>query len=291
MCWALALVGLTSCARPAEYADHHLRIVSLSPAITQVLVEIGLADAIVAVGEGDKIVPRGVPTLGRYRDLDLERLTTLAPSHVFAMTGRASLPRRVTELGASGRFRLADFEYPRDAVAVAKLTREIGEALGRAERTEKIAAEIEHRLRAIGELTARRDRPRVLMVFASDPVWASGSGTVIDELLHIAGGANAAAGAKLTALTYDREALRALAPDALVLMKPGDPPLTSSDDPRLDAFRGLDLPAMRKGQFFLLNDPGVLLPGPSVATTAASIAVALHPDLAEPIAEIFREQP
>ena len=31
--------------------------------------------------------------------------------------------------------------------------------------------------------------------------------------------------------------------------------------------------------------------GPSVVTTAVSMAVALHPDLAEPIAEVFRESP
>lgn len=288
---SVAALGLSSCARPADYADDHLRIVSLSPAITQVVIELGLADALVAVGDYDDLAPRGVPSLGRFNDLDLERLTTLAPTHVLAMTGQASLPPRVTELGEAGRFVLSDFEYPNDIAAAMKLTREVGVALDRAARTDAMAVAVETQLETIAEMTAARTRPRALLVFSTGPVMVSGPGTVNDELLRIAGGTNAAADARLTAVTYDREALRALAPDVLFLMKPGAEPLAGPGDPRLDVFRGLDLPAMRDGRVYLLNDPAVLLPGPSLATTAVSMSVALHPVLAKPIAEVFRESP
>ena len=48
------------------------------------------------------------------------------------------------------------------------------------------------------------------------------------------------------------------------------------------------LPALRDNRVVLLHDPGVLLAGPSMATTVASMAVALHPDLAEQVGQVFR---
>lgn len=272
-----------------RYADDQLRIVSLSPAITHVLIELGLQDAIVAVGDYDGLAPLGTPSLGRFVDLDLERLTTLAPTHVLVMTGEAGLPKRVTQIAEAGRFALADLPYPGDVEAGLSLIEQVGEALGRAEATRDMAEEMRDQLDAFAALTAERDRPRVLMVFNAERVMASGPGTVNDRLLHIAGGENAAAGASVSAPVYDREALRALSPDVIFLLMPGEPPLTGMDDARLASFAGLGLPAIEHGRVVLLNDPAVLLPGPSMVTTAVSMAVALHPDVAEPIAEVFRE--
>lgn len=280
---------LGSCGEsgPPHYADDQLRIVSLSPAITQVLNELDLRQALVAVGDDDQLAPPAVPSLGRYIDLDLERLTTLAPTHVLAMTGQAGLPQRVTAMAAAGRFELADLPYPGDVASGLTLIEQIGDAIGRSERTQSLASEMRQQLDAIAQLTAERVRPRVLMVFNTRRVMASGPNTVNDELLRIAGGINAAADASVGAPIYDREALRALRPDVIFLLQPAAAPLTGADDPRLDVFAGLDLPAINNQRVYLLNDPAVLLPGPSIVTTAVSMAVALHPDLAEPIAEVF----
>lgn len=282
---------LTGCGDPPALDDGQLRIASLAPSISHIVIELGLADALVAVGDGDDIAPPSTPNLGRFNDLDLERLVTLAPTHVLAMTGQAGLPGRVTELAGGGRFALADLNYPATLDQALDLIERIGEALDRPQRAEQLAGEVRRRLDGIAALTAERSRPRALMVFATGPVMASGPGTVNDELLAIAGGVNADLQAAVTAPVYDREALWSLAPEVIFLMLPGDPPLSGTDDARLDAFRGLDLPAMENNRVILLNDPAVLHPGPSMATTAASMAVALHPDLAEAVAEVFRVDP
>ncbi len=280
--------------RGPDSGDDSLRIVSLSPAITQVLIELDLGHAVVAVGEGDDVAPADTPSLGRYVDLDLERLTTLRPTHVLAMTGKAGLPPRVTELAGQGGFALSDLAYPDDVDAAVRLVADVGRAVGRPERGRLLAETVRRQLDDIAALTAQRDRPRVLVVFQTDPVTASGPGTVNDALLHIAGGLNAAADATVSAPIYDREALLALAPELVIVMQPGKPPLTGMDDPRLGTLRGLGIPAVEHGRVALLNDPAVLLPGPSMATTAASLAVALHPDdaaLAAALAEVMRDGP
>lgn len=293
--WVLSLLCgcLVACGEPKTptYADDQLRIVSLAPAITHVLIELGLQDAIVAVGDYDELAPVGVPSLGRYIDLDLERLTTLAPTHVLAMTGQAGLPDQVVQMGEQGRFALADLAYPGRVENSIELIEQVGLAIGREEKTTALAREMRQQLAAFTELTAGRERPKTLMVFNLERVMASGPNTVNDELLHIAGGRNAASEATVTAPVYDREALRALAPDVVFLLMPGEPPLTGPDDPRLTSLQGLGLPAIENQRIYLLNDPAVLMPGPSMVTTAVSMAVALHPDLAEPIAEVFRATP
>jgi len=295
----LLLVGLAatilmaSCrdAGPPRYSDEQLRIVSLVPAVTHLLIEIGLQDAIVAVGDYDDLAPIGTPSLGRFIDLDLERLTTLAPTHVLAYTGQAGLSKRVTQMAEQRRFVLADFPYPGRVAEGLSLMEQVGETIGRETKTSALAEEMRYQLGRFARLTAGRDRPRSLMLFSLDPVRASGPHTINDELLSIAGGLNAVDDATVTAPIFDREALRVLAPDAIFLLMPGQAPLAGMNDPRLDPLRGLDLPAMENQRVFLLNDPAVLLPGPSMVTTSVSMAVALHSDLAEPIAQVFRETP
>ncbi len=292
--WLILLSGWLACCDQSvtpRYTDDQLRIVSLSPAITQVLIELGLGDAIVAVGDFDDLAPVGTPSLGRYIDLDLERLTMLAPTHVLAMTGQAGLPDRVRQMAEQRRFELADLPYPGRVADGIALTRQVGEAIGRGAKTDKLADEMAYQLDRFAALTAERDRPRALMIFNLERVMASGPNTVNDALLRIAGGTNAATDTTVTAPVFDREALRALAPEVIFLFMPGESPLVGIDDPRLDGLRGLSLPAMVNERVYLLNDPAVLLPGPSMMTTAVSMAVALHPDLAEPIAEVFRETP
>ncbi|MEM1027563.1 MAG: ABC transporter substrate-binding protein [Planctomycetota bacterium] len=286
-------LGLMSCGEPGPitYTDQQLRIVSLAPAITHVLIELGLQDAIVAVGDYDDLAPVDTPSLGRFIDLDLEQLTTLAPSHVLAMTGQAKLPQRVYQMSERGRFKLADMSYPGSVDQVLDSIQQIGQALGREERTSQMISEMRYQLDAFAELTADRDRPSTLMLFSLDPIYASAPNTVNDELLRIAGGRNVVVETKVTAPVYDREALRALAPEVIFLLLPGQPPLGGPDDTRLDSLRGLGLPAVENDRVYLLNDPTILHAGPSVVTTAVSMAVALHPDLAEPIAEVFRESP
>ncbi|MBB6431233.1 ABC transporter substrate-binding protein [Algisphaera agarilytica] len=293
--WLFLLVslGLMSCGEPREagFSDDQLRIVSLAPAITHTLNEIGLRDAIVAVGEGDELAALGTPSLGRYVDLDLERLATLAPTHVLAMTGQAGLPEGVNRMAGQGRFVLVDLAYPGGVESSIGFIDEVGAAIDREDRTSPLTQGMRERLAAIAELTAERERPRALMVFNLERVMASGPNTVNDALLQIAGGENAASEATVTAPVYDREALRALAPEVIFLLMPGEPPLDGADDPRLSGLRGLGIPAVENERVYLLNDPAVLIPGPSMVYTAVSMAVALHPDLAEPIAEVFRDHP
>ena len=266
-----------------------MRIVSLSPAITQVLVELDLADRLVAVGDYDEFAPVDTPSLGRYVDLDLERLTMLEPTHVLSMTGSAGLPPRVVAMADGGAFELADLTYPTAVSDAVQLIREVGSAVDYDQQAAELAYRLDERLRAIRELTDGRPRPSTLLVFDPRGLMASGPGSVNDELLHLAGGRNAASEAAVAAPVFDREAILELAPDVVFVMDPGGAPWSGPSDPRMGLLADLEVPAVRDGRVVLLNDPGVLLPGPSMDITAVSMVVALHPSLAEAVAEAMAD--
>src|SRR5690606_4567405 len=97
----------------------------------------------------------------------------------------------------------------------------LGELLGVPERAQALSRQMRERLERLRALTADREPPTVLLLIGTHPPMASGPGTVHDELLSHLGARNAAREASVSAPTYDREALLALAPDVILLLSPG----------------------------------------------------------------------
>ena len=271
------------------------RVVSLSPVVTQVLIELGLGGEVVAVGDLDPLAARlpgddvqngggaggapsgtsgtsggGAVSVGRAADLDLERLLTLRPTHVLLTSGAAGPPAGLERLAEGRGFTVTELGYPDTVLAVAGVVCGIGQAVGEADAADAMAREMLERLGELATRTADGPRPRALLVFATDPVMASGPGTVLDELLTIAGGVNAAGDLAVSAPTFDEEALAAMAVDVVFLFDPGGPP-RRDDDPRLTAFE-----VMQPVEVHVLTDEAVLIPGPSLAETAEAMARALH---------------
>jgi len=208
-------------------------------------------------------------------------------------SGSQGVPDALVELADSSGFELVVYGFPlsiadvgemlhRDAPGEPGEPPSLGRVLGVTGRAQALKLSMLGRLAALGRVTAGLPKPDTLLVLGTGPVMASGPGTVHDELLAFAGGLNAAAGAAVTAPTYDREALLAIAPEVILLLRPGDPPL-EPDDPRLDGFAGLPVPAVRDGRIVLLGDPLVLLPSTSMVRVAGAMARALHPDQAAAI--------
>lgn len=292
----LAVVCSPGCSRDASQPAEPTagpRIVSLTPGITRMLVDMGLGDRIVGVAQHDDAVPPGAdpPVMGNYLDVDLEKLSVAQPTHVLMMSGKEGEPANLRAMADRFGFRLVVYNYPRSIADVAAMLHDptgrltapsLGEALDREARASELRETMMKGLTRLAELTEGMARPRTLLVIGEGvPVMALGPGGPMHELLHIAGGANAAAASGVPAPTYDREKLAALDPEAIVLLSPGAPPLGDADrDARLSPFRGLPIPAIDRGRVYLLNDPLVLLPSTSMLDIAAELTRTLHPDLA-----------
>ena len=290
-----------SIEQPVQSAEAHdtPRLVTLAPALSQMLMDLGLADAIVGVAEYDAAAPAGLPIVGTYTAVNTESLLSARPTHVLMMAGPGGPPASVRQLAADGLFELHSFPFPLsiqdigrvlyDEVRADDAGSSLGEALGAPQVAMQLKMRLMRQLAAIHALTAKQEQPTVLMVIGTGPIMASGPGTVHDELLGFAGGLNAAADATVTAPEYDRELLLALSPQVVLFLQPDAPELTDGD-PRLASFAGLPIPAIESGRVHVLNDPLVLLPSTSVGQVCAEMAKAIHPGLSDEIDRIMSGQ-
>ena len=286
--------------RPSETsADTPQRLVTLAPALSQMIVDLEAGDRLVGVSKNDPAAPADTEVVGTFIDVNTEKLVSLKPTHVLMLTSKEGAPPRVRELARDGQFELITYDYPRSVKAVAWLLHHeagagdspsVGHVLNRAEAAKKLKRRLLGRLEKLDRMTLHWPKPRTLMVIGTDPLTATGPGTVNDELLDAAGGYNAARGAAVTAPTLGREQLLAMNPDAIVLLDPGGEPLASNPayDKRLTVLRGLNIPAVRDQRIALLNDPRVFLPSTNLARTAIALAKALHPDKTQAIDEAMK---
>ncbi|MBI1372909.1 MAG: ABC transporter substrate-binding protein [Phycisphaera sp.] len=261
------------------------RIVSMSPAVTQMLIELGFRDQIVGVGRYDPIDLPGVRVVGDSVHLDYEKLAAARPTHVFLQPERGvGVPERLTELAEHHHWAVGTVQIDTvdDALRAlydpARPDACIGGYLDVSDAAAALRTRIEARLaglRAWSAGLADADRPRVLIVFRTDPLGVVGRHTFLDDMLTTAGGVNAIDAGYY--ISVDRERVLAASPDVVLLLtSPGE-----YTDAQLDAWRAtmkaLDIPAAKSDRIEVLRDPLAKIPSTSVATIAAEIARRLHP--------------
>ena len=266
------------------------RVVTLSPMMTQWVRALGHREALVGVSDGDAFAPDAARAVGTFLAVDTERLRSLKPDVVLTATAAADLPPALVRDARAGAFALRAFAYPASVDEALQVGRGVAAALGDSKRAggavgvsadpDAVAA----RLDAVAGAVAGRAPVRALLLFATQPPRACGVGTVHDELLTRAGGRNVLTAADGSAPVLDAERLRALAPEVVLLMRPGAAPLVAVGpaDPRRRA-----VAAAGADRVVLLTDPAVLLAGPTMDLTLVSMAVALHPDAAADVAAAY----
>lgn len=283
-----------------------VRIISLAPALTQMLIDIGEKGVIVGVAQNDSIAPADTPTVGNFQDIDSEAIIRLRPTVVVMMTGKEGVPPRLRELAEKEKFDLLAYPSPNNTSEVANIlyreevassTQPAQPSLGYYFQITEAAQSAKYKLlidlARLGDFTSRLEpKPRVLALISTTELGGSGPRTILDELIKKAGGVNVLQGEKLGYVALDREMLLGLKPDVILLIAPGAPPLESIDaDSRLANLRGLDIPAVAKGRIHLMNDPAAMLPSTTISRVSVAIAKAIHPELAAEIDQVLTATP
>lgn len=257
------------------------RIVSLVPALTEMLFDMGAGGNVVAVSRYDTF-PRQVRTLprvGGLLDPDYERILRLSPDLVITYGSQSELERRLTVGGI--RF----YSYRHSGIAgVMQTMRELGAATGRASEAGEAVARLETRLDAVRLRVQGRGRPRTLLVFGRErgslrQVYASGGAGFEHELLEIAGGADVFGDAGRESVQPSIEMLIASAPDVIVELHGTAPPEAAVIKGDHEVWGRLtSVPAVRNGRVHVLYGDYLSIPGPRLGETAEAIARAIHPE-------------
>jgi iron complex transport system substrate-binding protein len=281
---ALALLVLAAACRPAAQQDAgqsraaappgELRIVSLSPATTGVLVALGLRDRIVGVDRFSRELPglADVPSLGGLFAPDLERTLELSPTAVLAVRSEsqsaffAQLRARgiaVHEIDTSGSLDEVLANYAAFGALVGR------EAEGRA-----LAERARAQLAEVAASVAGRPRPTVALVVERDPLYVVAGASFANALIEAAGGRNAFADVARAYPQISLEVLAERAPEVLI----DSTQTAQSADAERDARAYWGRYAW-VGRVELVPPGVATLPGAELARGAELLRARIHPEL------------
>jgi iron complex transport system substrate-binding protein len=257
------------------------RIVSLVPALTEVLFAIGAGPQVVAVSSFDEWPPevRGLPRVGALLDPDTERILALDPDLVITYGSQGEVEAQFARAG------IEVFSYRHGGLqTVLDGMRELGVVTGHATEADAAIRRIEARLDAVRRAVAGRDRPRTLLIFERQPlelrqVYASGGVGFMHDLLEVAGGENIFADVNAEATQPSVETILVRAPAVVLEVRPNELPDSERQRGERAVWNALgSIPAVRDDRIPFLYGDYLVVPGPRVVDVAEAFARVLHPD-------------
>lgn len=281
----LAAFGLTA-GRPSQTAaqagqvDHPRRVVSLVPALTEILFAIGAGPQVVAVSSYDEFPPEAarLPRVGALLDPDGERILALRPDLVLVYGSQIEQQAQFERAG------IRTFSYRHGGIGtVLDTIRELGQLTGHPAEAARVARDLQAGIEAVRARVQGRPRPRVLLVFERQPrslrgIYASGGRGFLHELLEAAGGRNVFADIDRESVQPSQETLLDRAPEVIIevrargLVEPGEVRKEQAVWSALSS-----LPAVRTGRIHFLSGDYLVIPGPRLARAAETLSRVLHP--------------
>ena len=279
--WSQAPLAATA-QRQAAAARPPARIISVVPAVTEMLFAIGAGREVVGVSTFDHypLEVESLPKVGALVDPDFERILSLKPDLVIVYGSQADLLARL------GRVGIPIFNYSHAGLAdITETIERLGERIGRVAEARREVARIQAELDEVRRLVAGRRRPRTALLFDRElgslrSMFASGGVGFMHDMLEIAGAVNAFGDAKRQSLQVSTETMIARAPEVILDVHPSGgwtPARIASERALWQALP--TLPAVRAGRVHILADNLLLVPGPRVTVAVRMMAKAIHPDI------------
>jgi len=259
-----------------DYALAATRYISLAPSTTEILFALGLDDEIVGVSAYCNY-PEQVKNkinVGSFSSPSIERIISLNPDYIFC-TGLEQAP-------VVAQLRQLNFNvYVADPVSVKELFKtieEIGQITHKTKEAslliEKMNGEIEEVVSKV-KLIPQQKRVKVFVEIWHEPLMTAAKGSVVDELVNLAGGINIAHELKRPYCNFSAENVISLNPQCIILAyMDSEAPLKLVQQ----RFGWDKIEAVKNGQVFNDIDPDTLLrPGPRITKALAEIYKRLYP--------------
>jgi iron complex transport system substrate-binding protein len=261
-----------------------LRVLSLSPAATEIIFDLGLGDRVIGVTEYCNWPPeaKSKPSVGDMMNVNMEVVVSMQPDLVVISNMNEHLKANIEALG----YEVA-VVYQDDFAQICDSMLRVGEACGVPDAAKKRTEELREAVRGISSgLPGGRDR-RVLVVVGRDDdasfkkIYVAGPRSFYDELLADAGAKNAFTGdAPYAALSL--EGLLRLDPDVIIELV-GEHGMTGVDSGSILAqWKNLsDLQAARNGDVAVIRGDFTLRAGPRYPLVLEAFAAVIHEGVRE----------
>jgi len=249
------------------------RIVSMTPALTEILFALGVGERVVGVTEFCDYPPEAARAarIGGYANPSVEAILSLHPDLTLVSPGPGNRDAALAVERAGVRLEVVPAETLSETYrAIVGVAR----ACGVEERGRDLANSIRSRIAAAAERV--RDLPKVRTLFCVqiDPLIAVGRGTLPGEILELAGGVNVIESARYPQVGI--ETVLAAAPQVILhaRMDSADP---AAGQLAMDYWsRWQAVPAVRDQRVVVFDATIALRPGPRVADAVERLATMLH---------------
>lgn len=253
------------------------RIVSISPACTEILFGLGLGEKVVGVTEYCDYPEEALEKekIGTFTTPNLEAIVALKPDLVLATGGvQAEMLDRMKELGLTV-YAVNPTTFDETLATIL----EVGEITGAVDKAEEIVADMNQRAvevaRRVNEMEKEgKKRPRAFFeIYYENNVWTAGKGSIISDLIRQAGGENVGDMQSGDYYEFSVEELLSQNPQ-VYLVGSG-----SMSDPGDIASRpGWDrMEAVRDGRVYVIEENLLYRTGPRLIDGLEAIHAALYP--------------
>ena len=264
-----------------EAAGKCARLVSAAPNVTEICCALGLAGCLVGRTRYCTYPPsvERVPSIGALNDLNVEALLGLAPDLVLVSGASRAITERLSRLGL--RFETAPDVSLADLFASIE---EVGALTGRKETARLLVEGLHTDLAAVAARLACRPKVHVLLLTAPLPdpparVDAAGPGSFYDDLLRLAGHANAVEAPAGAFAPLALEFVLRADPDVIIELV-ADPSLRPAGD--ADAIRVWSkvgsIKAVTEGRVHVLVGAQYFVLGPRIARTFEALCELISGD-------------
>ena len=201
--------------------SHPARVVSTSPAVTEIMFALGAGDLL--VGRTDFCVypeeAAQIPTIGGISNLNVERILSLKPDLV--ISGSMVSKKATDQLDKMGTPIVCVIEKPKFDVLYDNITA-IGKLVGKEQEADSLNALMRQRVNALIDMDTARPThsiPKVYYVVGFGPSgnFTAGGNTFINDIIRMAGGRNIAE--NVSGWSYSLEALVKEDPDYIIVRR------------------------------------------------------------------------
>ena len=255
-----------------------MRIISLAPSNTEILFALNLGDRIVGVTNYCNYPPEALykERIGGPWTPNIEKIVALQPDLILAAGVN---PISVIETLENMGLTVFGIEAS-DLNDVLNDIQKVGLITNREDEANVLIQEMAERIEAITSKTAGlspQQKPRTIHIMWHDPVWTSGRGTFIHDLIEKAGGVNIFAdleGYK----RVDIEAIIARDPQVIIVTAMGGAGSGTWNWVLTDS-RLAQVSARQTGRIYYVESNWVERPGPRIVLGLEQVAKYIHPEI------------
>jgi len=255
------------------------KIVSLTPASTEILFAIGAGPSVVATTNFDDYPPEAVPLpdVATYTSVDVEKIVGFGTNLVIAGGNSFNPPESIAKLRSLGIPVVVT--YAKNVAGVLSDIQLVGKATGESTAADALATSMGAQFDAIRAVTAGATHPKVFYELdATSKIYTTTDASFLQEMIQIAGGDPVTTGST-TNSEISLEKLIAANPAVIVL---GDAAYGVSAD-QVKARPGWGtIQAVQTGSIVGVDDIVISRPGPRLVLGLIDLLKAIHPELVLP---------